>query len=96
MDNIKSSIDNVQMPDLGIYSSNKTTRKGNWHWFQVCIAIVIKVALTIAAAYLALQCNQNEHFLAKTLIVILAVLFSEIYIMYYAFYRVMMGNKCPV
>ena len=39
-------------------------------------------------------------FIAPTIVIneltLIAVLFSEFYVIYYAFYRVFMGNNCPI
>jgi len=87
MNNIKNTI----QPD-----NKKQQLKNNWHWVQVTFVIIIKIILSIYAGFLAWRCNKNEHVFVKTLLIILAVLFSEIYIIYYALYRVFMGNKCSI
>ena len=70
-------------------------QKDNWHWFQVYTACIIKLILSIIAGYLVWNCNSKENLFTKIIFTILAVAFSEIYILYYGIYRVYMGNKCP-
>lgn len=72
------------------------SQKNNWHWFQVYTACIIKLILSIIAGSLVWQCNAKENILVKIVFTVLAVMFSEIYILYYAIYRTYMGNKCPV
>ena len=74
----------------------KNERKNTWHWIQVTLACIIKIILSVIAASLVWNCNSKENILFRIILTILAVMFSEIYILYYAVYRVYMGNKCPV
>ena len=104
MDNTKlKQSDNVDEVKTGYLPNNvinqqsvTQTQKDNWHWFQVYTACTIKLLLSIIAGTLVWQCNSKEHLLVKIIFTILAVMFSEIYILYYAIYRTYMGNKCPV
>jgi hypothetical protein len=104
MDNTKlKQSDNVDEVKTGYLPNNvinqqsvTQTQKDNWHWFQVYTACIIKLLLSIIAGTLVWQCNSKEHLLVKIIFTILAVMFSEIYILYYAIYRTYMGNKCPV
>jgi hypothetical protein len=70
--------------------------KNKWHWLQVTLACVIKMMLSIIAASLVWSCNSKENILFRIVLTILAIMFSEIYILYYAVYRVYMGNKCNI
>jgi len=83
-------------PNTNSQSSQDKSNKDNWHWFQVYSACVIKLILSIIAGSLVWNCNSNENLLLKIVFTALAVMFSEIYILYYAIYRIYMGNKCPV
>ena len=74
----------------------KNERKNTWQWIQVTSACIIKIILSVIAASLVWNCNSKENILFRIILTILAVMFSEIYILYYAVYRVYMGNKCPV
>jgi hypothetical protein len=69
-------------------------KKNMWHWVQVSSACVIKIILSIIAASLVWKCNSDENIIFRIVLTILAIMFSEIYILYYAIYRVYMGNKC--
>jgi len=79
------SINNESMRDI---------QKSKWHWFQVTAVCVIRFILSLTAGYLVWDCNTKENLIFKIFITFFAVSFTEIYIIYYAFYRVFMGNKC--
>ena len=64
------------------------------HWIKVYTTIIIKVILSLIAVNLAWDCNKNSGVIMQLIISIIAFICSEIYILYYAFYRVFMGNKC--
>ena len=80
------------------YDGNDTnnTSKSSWHWFQVTVVCAIKLIISIIAGYLSWKCSAKDNIFIRVLITIFAVLFSEIYILYYSIYRVYMGNKCPI
>ena len=58
------------------------------------ILVVLKVLLGVFAWMLAWDCNQSLWFPFRTVISLVSSVFSEIYIIYYAFWRTIMGNKC--
>ena len=64
------------------------------HWIKVYTTITIKLVLSLIAVYLAWDCNKNSSIVLRIIVSIIALVFSEIYILYYAIYRVFMGNKC--
>ena len=53
-----------------------------------------KFELSLIAAKLAWTCAQNLGFGIRLFNTFIASVFSELYIIYYAVYRVFMGNKC--
>ena len=75
---------------------DRQEQKNFWHRVQIVAACVIKFILSIIAASLVWKCNSKENILFRIILTILAIMFSEIYILYYAIYRVYMGNKCSV
>jgi hypothetical protein len=77
-------------------NTDATSKKNTWHWVQVTIACTIRLILTIIAGYLSWNCSASSPLILRILITFASLLFSEIYIIYYAIYRVYMGNKCPV
>tara|TARA_B100000963_G_C22627215_1_gene672980 strand:+ start:2937 stop:3251 length:315 start_codon:yes stop_codon:yes gene_type:complete len=85
----------VPPPEVTTQQQVTKSEKDNWHWFQVYTACIIKLILSIIAGSLVWKCNSKENLVLKVVFTILAVMFSEIYILYYAIYRVYMGNKCP-
>lgn len=73
------------------YFSNNPEQK---HWIKVYTTIVIKIALSLISVSLAWNCNKNSGIFMQIIMSIIAFVCSEIYILYYAIYRVFMGNKC--
>ena len=73
------------------YFSNNPEQK---HWIKVYTTIVIKIVVSLISVSLAWTCNKNSGAVLKFIITIIAALCPEIYILYYAVYRVFMGNKC--
>ena len=103
MDKSDIKIEPVSQIKTGYIPSNMNSQpmqdksnKDNWHWFQVYSACIIKLILSIIAGSLVWNCNSKENLLLKIVFTVLAVMFSEIYILYYAIYRIYMGNQCPV
>jgi len=73
------------------YSTNTPEQK---HWVQVYTAITIKIILSLISLSMAWDCNKISGIIMQIIMSIIAFVFSEIYILYYAVYRVFMGNKC--
>ena len=63
-------------------------------YLKLISTLVLRITLSIITMYLSFDCNKNVNVFFKILNAIIAFLFAEIYIIYYAFYRVFMGNKC--
>ena len=61
---------------------------------HIIIAIVLSVITIIVAGVLAWRCNAKEHFIYRCMNTFLAILFSDIYVLYYLIYRVILKNKC--
>lgn len=59
--------------------------------YLICL---LRLMVSIIAAYLCWKCNAKEGIFIKMLVSFIALMFSEIYILYYVIYRVFMGNKC--
>lgn len=89
---IKLYPDNININN----NNNNSEGKSSWHWFQVSTVCAIRILLFIIAASLAWNCNKNETMILRIIISWLAGTFSEFYIVYYAVYRVYLGNKCPI
>lgn len=68
--------------------------KSTYHWIKVAVWITLKLILAIIVADLSWNCNKDVNILLRIIITILAILFSEIYILYYAIYRKLIGSKC--
>ena len=92
----KNDVADRQFPDNFNPVKQPKPEKSNWHWLQVSIVCVLKLLVFIIAVYLSWNCNQKEPLLLKVLISTLAGLFSEFYIIFYAVYRIYLGNKCPI
>jgi len=57
-------------------------------------AIILSVITGIVACFLAWQCNSKEHIVYRVINTFLAATFSDIYVIYYLIYRVLLKNKC--
>ena len=92
-----NSIESIKLyPDNINVNNDKPVNKSNWHWIQVSSVCIIRVILFLIAGSLAWNCNKKETLLLRVIISCLAGTFSEFYIIYYAIYRVYLGNKCPI
>jgi len=76
--------------------TNVLPRKSIWFNIQVFTVCIIKLVLIFIAAYLSWQCSSTSNGIIRSLLATISGFFSEIYIIYYSFYRVFMGNTCPI
>ena len=56
--------------------------------------IIIKLIIGSIALYLSWNCNSNNSLFLKIFYAIFTFIFAELYIVYYAIYRLYMGNSC--
>ena len=82
--------------DLKPINSNEEDREAVLNKLKLYAIVTIKVVLSIIALGLTWDCNKNNNVFLKIIFAFMAIVFSEIYILYYAIYRICMGNKCPV
>jgi hypothetical protein len=68
--------------------------KGTFHWIKFYLICVLQVVLTLIAGKLSWECSANVRLATRTFYTVISGIFSELYIVYYAIYRVFMGNKC--
>ena len=73
---------------------NFNIKKNNWHWVQVSLVCIIKLLISLIALFLVWDCSQKENIILKVIYIITALTMPEFYIIYYAIYRVFLGNKC--
>lgn len=73
---------------------NFNIKKNSWHWVQVSLVCIIKLLISLIALYLVWDCSQKENIILKVIYIIVAMTMPEFYIIYYAIYRVFLGNKC--
>tara|TARA_B110000208_G_C11799476_1_gene441230 strand:+ start:3637 stop:3936 length:300 start_codon:yes stop_codon:yes gene_type:complete len=97
--NNEKEIENIQHSEekpIAPFNNEQVRNEGKskWHWFQVSCVCAIRFCLSMIAGYLVWECNNKENIIFKILLTLVAMSFSEIYILYYAFYRVFLGNKC--
>lgn len=69
-------------------------QKNKWHWFQVTSVCIIKSLITIIAMYLVWDCSQKENIILKIINLLIVFFVPELYIIYYAIYRVFLGIRC--
>lgn len=60
----------------------------------IVIGIIMSVITAVVAYMLAWRCNSKEPIIYRIINSILAALFSDIYVIYYLIYRVLLKNKC--
>lgn len=60
------------------------------------IIVVISVVISLTAGILSWKCNGHQNTFVRLLLFSVAFSFSEIYLVYYLIYRVMMGNSCSM
>lgn len=73
---------------------NSETKK-NYINQKMIALMILKVIIGCIAVYLTLNCNKDSNIFVKYFYSLIAFVFAEIYILYYALYRVIMGNQCP-
>lgn len=61
---------------------------------QLIIAIVLSLITMVVAGVLAWRCNAKEHVVYRCINTFLSIIFSDIYVLYYLIYRVILKNKC--
>ena len=100
---IKINEDPTQLPNIRIKDTNRNRHKmrrdvivrDNVHWLKVYVSLIIKLVISIIAGILVWRCNGNHNVIVRIFFTLLAMTFSEFYILYYAIYHVFMGNVCP-
>lgn len=65
-------------------------------WVKIMLVFLIRLVLMIIAGYLSLDCNKNSNIIIRILFMFFSAIFSEVYILYYTIYRIIMGNSCPL
>ena len=91
---INSPSINSDYSSKGFLSNIKN--KNNMHWYKVFGISIMRFVLCIIVGKLAWDCNKNNSIFIRILITLMAVTFSEIYIIYYAIYHTYLGNTCPL
>ena len=61
---------------------------------KILLLILVKIISGFLAIYLILPCNKKSNIFVKFILVLFSFLFSEIYLLYYIFYRGLLGFKC--
>lgn len=73
----------------------ESLQKCNIPKMQFMLLVLSKLISMTIAIYLAWNCNKNSKSLFyKILIVLIAVIFSDIYILFYIVYRLILKNNC--
>jgi hypothetical protein len=75
---------------------NTKTERSTEHWVKVATTVALKLMLTLIVIKLSWNCNHNMNIILRLIVTAISCLFSEIYIIYYAFYRLYLGNTCPI
>ena len=61
---------------------------------HVILAIIFAVVTSMVAGILAWNCNAKEKLVFRLINTLISVTFSDIYVLYYLIYRVILKNKC--
>lgn len=64
------------------------------YWIKLSFIIMLKIVLACIVGYLSWNCNKNMNILLRILVFFISIIFSEVYMIYYAIFRSLMGNKC--
>lgn len=76
-----------------VYEHKKNSK---FNWTLIGLIILFHLIISCIAAYLCWDCNKNVGLLLKIIVTAFSWIYSEIYIIYYAIYRIFMGNACPI
>ena len=60
------------------------------------LIVLFHLIISCIAGYLCWDCNKNLGLFFRLIVTAFSWMNSEIYIIYYAIYRIFMGNACPV
>lgn len=77
-----------------LYNRNVENRKCNYNKMRFMLMILSKLISMSIALYLAWDCNKDAKTFFKILVLIFALLFSDVYILFYLIYRILLKNKC--
>ena len=80
--NIKSVISDYNNPN-----KKKNIKK-------LIVLVILRIFVSISAFTLASDCTKYNNILLRTITLLVSIIFSELYIIYYSIYRVLLGNKC--
>lgn len=79
-------------------SINKIDLQNNtvdiWHLTKLIFIFVLKMIVVVIAIYLCWDCNRNSNIILRIIMTTFSAIFSELYIVYYSFYRILLGNRC--
>jgi hypothetical protein len=75
--------------------TTQTNTPVNSHWLlRTRLLCILRTFVSITAFMLAYDCTRYDSILRRIVTPIISIIFSELYIIYYTIYRVIMGNKC--
>ena len=77
-----------------INSKSQNNTKSVKHWIKVAILSLLKLMTIMIAFYLAWECNKKSMIILRILNTLIALMFSDIYIIYYLIHRKIYGIKC--
>lgn len=91
-------VSNIPQDSTNMESSiyQKSSKKNGFHWLKVFFVSILKLILVLIVGKLAWECNKSQTLLLRVFYTSFAVMFSELYIIYYAVYRTYLGNTCPI
>lgn len=88
--------DPIYETDVDMYSyNNSATTSTSISTSKIIAIIALRLILSVIAVYICLGCSATSNIFMQIIYALLAFIVPEVYIVYYAIYRVLLGNKCP-
>lgn len=89
-DSVHSNIKPIMPSAADAFEDNSDFTKK----LKIFSIVILKLILGSIALYLSWNCNVNSSLVLKIFYAIFTFIFAELYIIYYAIYRLYMGNSC--
>jgi hypothetical protein len=94
--NNKAIIGEFPLPEISTFGDIIKRIQYYYDKYPIYTAVILvaHIGICIIALMLATECNQYESVYMKIAVAIIAFLFGEIYIIYYAIYHIFAGVRC--
>ena len=75
-------------------SQTQNNTKPVKHWIKLILFCLLKITTIFIAVHLAWECSKKNMILLRIFNTLIALIFSDLYIIYYFIHRKMYGIKC--